>query len=153
MANYGKGPRDASLSRKLDTRWPEAEYARLEHAARSCGVSLGLFVRQCTTAVLDELDAVRDSGASAPSPVAQSTAPVARVPGELVHALAASRAAVNRVGVNINQLAHGFNREGYCGLDSEQEQLLRETRAAVEQTSALVRQMQQHLSPAATVSL
>lgn len=108
--NHLMGRHAASKSRLVAFRLRPEDYDRLAAVAASTGVPLSALVRAAT---LDAVDAVRL--VAAPEEVSVvADAPVAS-PDE-VRAL---RTAVNKVGVNLNQIARLSNRHGTAVITPE----------------------------------
>jgi len=86
-------------NRKTDTRWDDAEYSSLADKAQQTGLSLNAYIR---AAVL-----------GTPGPRARRSPPVN------AEALGRATAALNKVGSNLNQIAHVLNAGG-AGLTTQE---------------------------------
>jgi hypothetical protein len=95
------------------------ERAAVEEKAREVGLSLASFLRAC--------------GLGTPGPRAKRSAPVN------AEALARATAALNKVGSNLNQIAHGLNAGGFSLTAQECFAALAETRAAAAAIRDIVR--------------
>jgi mobilization protein NikA len=96
------------------------ERAAVEEKAREVGLSLASFLRAC--------------GLGTPGPRAKRSAPVN------AEALARATAALNKVGSNLNQIAHGLNATGGFSLTAQEcFAALAETRAAAAAIREIVR--------------
>lgn len=84
---------------KTDTRWDDCEYAALAEKSQEAGLSRNAYIR---AAVL-----------GTPGPRARRSTPVD------AEALARATAALNKVGSNLNQIAHVLNAGG-SGVTTEQ---------------------------------
>jgi hypothetical protein len=95
------------------------ERAAVEVKAREVGLSLASFLRAC--------------GLGTPGPRARRSPPVN------AEALARATAALNKVGSNLNQIAHGLNAGGFSLTAQECFAALAETRAAAAAIRQIVR--------------
>jgi len=124
----------ASKSRLVAFRLRPEDYDRLAAVAASVGVPLSALVRAAT---LDAVDTVR------PAPTPEEVSVVADAPVASPDEVRALRTAVNRVGVNVNQIARLSNQHGtavvtpeddpqeYTALLAEAVEVLREVRAVL----------------------
>lgn len=97
-------------NRKTDTRWDDAEYSALTDRAQETGLSRNAYIR---AAVL-----------GTPGPRAKRSPPVN------AEALGRATAALNKVGSNLNQIAHVLNAGGTTLTMHECFAALAETRSA-----------------------
>jgi hypothetical protein len=111
-------PEKRRRNRKTDTRWNDDEYSALNEKAHETGLSLNAYIR---AAVL-----------GTPGPRARRTPPVN------AEALGRATAALNKVGSNLNQIAHGLNAGGFSMTLQECFAALAEARAAAAAIRAIV---------------
>lgn len=86
---------DAPRLQRVNARFNDLEYATLMTAAAAAGMSLTAYVASAAVAVARE--------DVSPAPVDEK---------ERLRTLAEARVAVNRIGNNLNQIAHVLNSEG-----------------------------------------
>ena len=125
---------EASMSRLVAFRLRPEDYDRLAAVVASTGVPLSALVRAAT---LDAVDAVR------PVAAPEEVSVVADAPLASPEEVRALRTAVNKVGVNVNQIARLSNRHGtavitpeddpeaYTALLEEAVEVLREVRSVL----------------------
>jgi hypothetical protein len=101
----------------VSVRFLPKERAVLEKKAREVGLSLASFLRA--------------SGLGTPGPRAQRTPPIN------AEALARATAALNKVGSNLNQIAHVLNASGAIGMAQD----YRSTLALVREAAAAIREI------------
>lgn len=106
-------------TRKTDTRWNDDEYVALTDRAQETGLSRNAYIR---AAVL-----------GTPGPRARRSPPVN------AEALGRATAALNKVGSNINQIAHVANAGDFHRVAQECFAALAEVRAAAASIRAIVR--------------
>lgn len=104
------GSQKRQRNRKTDLRWDDAEYSALLEKAQETGLSRNAYIR---AAVL-----------GTPGPRARRSPPVN------AEALGRATAALNKVGSNLNQVAHVLNAGGTSLTERECFAALAETRAA-----------------------
>jgi hypothetical protein len=117
-ANGGSQPPPAKRSgsqkrvrvRKIPVACDDAEFSLIDGRAREVGLSRPSFLRAC--------------GLGTPGPRARRSPPVN------AEALGRATAALNKVGSNLNQIAHGLNAGGFSLTAQECFAALAETRAA-----------------------
>lgn len=102
MANPHQDRRRPNKGRIMSVRVSEAEHGRLTKAAARLGITASAYVR---ASVLDTVDDGRTPTVIAPAIITTQPQAVSADLGEL-------RTAVNKVGVNVNQLARLSNQRG-----------------------------------------
>jgi len=117
-ATAAHGSEKRRRNRKTDTRWDDAEFSALGEKARECGLSLNSYIR---AAVL-----------GTPGPRARRSPPVN------AEALGRATAALNKVGSNLNQIAHVLNAGNASLTMQECFAALAEVRAAAASIRAIV---------------
>jgi hypothetical protein len=102
---------------KIPVACDETEFVQIDDRARAVGLSRPSFLRACALGT--------------PGPRAQRTPPVN------AEALARAMAALNKVGSNLNQIAHVLNASGSLGMAREYEHTL----AVVREAAAAIREI------------
>lgn len=115
---HPRRPERRQRNHKTDTRWNDDEYLALNDRAHDTGLSLNAYIR---AAVL-----------GTPGPRAR------RIPPVNAEALGRATAALNKVGSNLNQIAHALNAGGAGLTTQECFAALAEVRAAAATIRAIV---------------
>jgi len=104
-------------ARKIPVACDETEFLQIDDRARAVGLSRPSFLRACALGT--------------PGPRAQRTPPIN------AEALGRATAALNRVGSNLNQIAHRLNAGGSIGMAQD----YRSTLAVVRDAAAAIREI------------